>query len=162
MPTPRYPFASPAWAAALHGYLVARGAEMAAEHGQDFSICEVYTEVPGDVNDLDRVPVTWGFADGAAWFELTERDDVDMKVVGTWEVLAPLARVVYADDPDGAAASHVALGEALAAGTLQVTRTGAPPEVLGRLHDDLARLTASASPSPTDPGARGGAPRRPG
>jgi hypothetical protein len=140
--TPRYPFASPTWAAALHGYLVANGPELAQEHGADFSMCEVYTDVPAEVSDRDRVAVSWGFEGGAVWFSLEERDDVDMKVTGTWDVLAPLARLVYADDPEGAARSQAALGAALADGSLQVAMTGPRPEVLGRLHDDLARITA--------------------
>lgn len=137
-----YPFGSAPWRGLLHGYLLAKADEFAATlEGRDFSLCEVYTDVPVDVDPADRVAVTWGFRGGRLWFAPEERDEVDIKVVIDWATVAPLARLAVAGDEEVQARMNEALGRAAASGKLAVTQRVPMPSFVATMHDDLAGVT---------------------
>jgi hypothetical protein len=91
----KVPFAGPAWVDAARGVLQ----ELVAEHGVDgakFSVCEAFAAAPLEFADED------GFA---AWhFYIDGKDvqvgrgrvgDVDVTIQATWELVLPMARLVY-------------------------------------------------------------------
>jgi hypothetical protein len=141
-----YPFASGPWAAFVHGYLVARRDELVGMlDGADFSLCEVYTHVPREIDPRGRVAIAWAFRGGDLRFALEETTDVDLYVEAEWAVIEPLARTVVGTDPAVRAQVDAATAEAIRAGRFRVARRGPVPAFLAELHDDLARHTAPAA-----------------
>jgi len=133
-----YEFASPQYLAMVHGYLIANAPVFAQKLGtRRLAMCEVYTGVPAEVSPFTRVSLTWSIGgDVPLSFSLSEHDDVDMKLVGTWEVLRQLART-----PFTAETAEVVDGlftQAAAAGELTMTSRGRVPGFVRTMHNDLA------------------------
>lgn len=138
-----YAFASPRYLAMMHGYLVASAPAFAQKLGaRRFSICEVYVGVPPEINHRARVSITWSVgADAPLAFSLSEEDDVDIKLVGTWEVLRRLAEIPFTSETTTAVIELLA--HATAAGDLTMTQRGHPPGFMRTMHNDLVSWTAT-------------------
>ena len=139
----RLVFASNAWLDALRSIMVQRAEAANGDLPDGFSMCEVFTDVPAEVNDSSRVAWHCRVADGAFAWELGEVDDVQRKIVADWETILPVARTVFAEDPAKAAEVQQAMAKALAEGKVSVTGgLGPQPTVFAAVHDEIARLTA--------------------
>ena len=91
----KVPFASPAWVEIARGVLE----ELVSEHGQEdqsFSICEAFAEAPADIADEDGF-AAWNFyIDGKSVRVGSGRVvDTDVQIQATWELVLPVARLVY-------------------------------------------------------------------
>jgi hypothetical protein len=137
-------FASPAWVASLKATLTALVAEHRAElEDVDFSICEVFTDVPPD-----NATSVWAarIAGGTVVF-FDEPIAADYEVAGDYEAVLPGAKLIYegATESELAAAGErrrrmVEAGRLTSKGDIR-----AIPKPLRRLlqtmHDRLARQT---------------------
>ena len=144
--TTRYQFASPQWLAALHGLMAARASAAAVELADaEYSMCEVFTDVPPAVNPAPGGRVSWHtrMTGGVFTWALGEVDDVQRKVIADWKTILPLAQTVFADDAAAAVEAQSSVAAAVADGKVSVTGdfAGAPP-VFANIHDEIARLTA--------------------
>jgi hypothetical protein len=142
--TARLQFASPEWTAALKAILVELVAEAgSALDGVDFTICEVFTDVPPD-----GATCVWAarIADGRVQF-FDRPVPGDYEVHGTYDAALPGARVIYESVTEAELA-------ALAEHRLKMTAAGriaskgdlrAMPRplrsLLQTMHDRLARQT---------------------
>lgn len=141
----RYEMASAAWLAMVEDVLQAAitGARTRGElDGTRFSMCEVYTDVPPSVSDTSRVAWTIRVTEQASTFELAERDDVDIKVVGDWATLLRFARVEFGDEPPERTEAGAALIGAITAGRVRIS--GDPrqrPHLFAGTHDEIAHRT---------------------
>jgi hypothetical protein len=139
----QHPFASPAWIGALRDYLELRAGELGALlDGARFSVCEVYEDVPAEVNASSTVRVHWAVGPDGLEFDEQERDDVDLKVVAPWAVIAPLARIAVRGDAERATALRRGLGAGLRDGSIRATARGESPPFMDQVHDDMAEQTA--------------------
>ncbi len=141
----KYRFASNEWFAALHAIFCERARLVAeTEPGFSYSICEVLTNVPGDLATLPGRRTAWhAIIRGAdVMFERTERDDVELKNVADYESVLPLARFDTGNSRERAATLQQMSQALLADGRLQIV--GTPRRNLGpfrSIHDAIARLT---------------------
>ena len=139
---PKYPFLSPGYLAAFHGYLVAKTDEFVGMlESRDFILCETYTGVPPAVNNSAHVSIVWGFEKGRLVFGSDDREDVTIRVRATWAAAEPLARIVFSEDPDASERLQAILSRGAEEHTFSVMYNGEPPPFAGVVQDDLARLT---------------------
>src|SRR3954466_254796 len=116
--------------------------------GVTYSMCETYTDVPRHISPQDRVAWHLRIADGKFTFEPieAEADDVDTKVVGEWEVIDRMARILLPDDGSHPPEVQAMLGEAVESGRLLITNTSSatPPPLLSGVHNAVARRTGAS------------------
>jgi hypothetical protein len=95
----KFEFGSAEWMHAVRG-VFEKAVASAAESGElddgfEFSICEVYNKVPSRINPTNRVAWLMRVKHSTVSFVAEEADDVDFKLVGDYEVIGPLTRVMY-------------------------------------------------------------------
>lgn len=142
--TARLAFASPEWVAALKAILIELVAEVRADlDGVDFTICEVFTDVPPD-----GATCVWAAritGEGVQFFD--EPVAADYEVSGDYEAILPGARIIYEGVTDAELAAQAEhRGRMIAAGRLHANgdmRTVPRPlrRLLQTMHDRLARQT---------------------
>ncbi len=88
-------FASPDWVEIARSVLE----DLVREHGQEgrsFSVCEVFADAPAEIADEDGY-AAWNFyIDGKSVSVSCGRViDTDVQLQATWELVLPVARLVY-------------------------------------------------------------------
>lgn len=93
----RMEFASPEWLAFFARLLVARAAILDTPDGVT---CEVYRNVPAHLSETGRLAWTRRVEGRVAHVEFVEcpDDEADMKIIGDYAALLPLARYLIGDD----------------------------------------------------------------
>lgn len=142
--TVKLELASRAWLDELFGLLRKAAA---ANPGIEFSVCEVFTDVPERLKPDSQGRVAWHgrIMNGTADLHLGEvaAEDVDVMTVGDWESLLPAARAKVEMTPEGLARYRQLTADAVAAG--RIMRYGdaskAPLELMA-IHNTLADMTA--------------------
>ena len=136
-------FATPGWLDVVQAAFrqCARDAGAAAA-AQDFSICEVYENIPAVINAAGRLTWTMRLRAGTVDFVRAETDDVDLKIVGDYYTMHPIAAFVIGGDPDRQREQNRRLGKGLKAGAIRVTGTPDLPACLLPAHDRIAAQTA--------------------
>lgn len=93
MTSEKWEFASPGWLQALKGEierLLAAGKSRA-----NWSFCEVFTDVPPHLDRHKTGKIAWHcrIKDGKPHFVEAEADDIDVKTIGDYQYLLPLAHL---------------------------------------------------------------------
>lgn len=134
-------FASPEWFAATRAMFEAYAA--VAPKDFEFSVCEVFTNVPAHLDRDGTGVIAWNFriADNRFHFAYGEADDVDMKTVSDYDFILWFARTKIA--PDTAAEYQSRMQAGVETGKVRRMGDGskAPPELYA-IHNDLADITA--------------------
>lgn len=138
----RYEAGSPQWLAALHACIA--GARRDAQFSQDFTLCEVYTNVPSSIpSDGGTVAFTATIHRDSTEveFELREADTADFKLTVDYSHMLPAARLIVDGVPENQTELEKILFRAVRSG--HATIEGSPSEELAKLgvHDRIARLT---------------------
>ena len=141
----RFEFGSSQWFDLAHRTLESLRPKVLKElDGREFSVCEVYENVPRHLAPDQDGRIAWHFRfrQGALEFGKHEVDDVDFKLVIDYATVVPLAKVHYENDPGASKLIQQLSRNAIAAGKMTVkgTTTHAPAS-LARLHDALAERT---------------------
>jgi hypothetical protein len=146
----RFEFASVEWIDAVRcvfEQVVASSAESGElDDTYEFSICEVYENVPSEINSANRVAWLMRVQHGMVSFAAEEADDVDFKVVGDYEVVGPLTRVMYDEagvpPPDVLSAIMAATLNGTFKADIKPRREGSPTTSLfSGTHNAIVRLT---------------------
>ena len=142
----KYRFGSREWLAALHAIICERARAAAVTRPDySYSICEVYTGVPGEIAILPGGRTAWHATVRGAdvTFELEESDAVNFKAIADYMSIIPLGQFDTMGRADRAATLQDMAAVVVANGKLKMT--GASPGgdgPLGSLHDAIAKLTA--------------------
>jgi len=132
-------FASPEWLAFFARLLVARAAMGETPEGVT---CEVYRKVPSHLAPTGELAWTRRVQAGVASVELIECPDAqaDTKLVGDYDALLPLARLLVEDD---GAKLEAGIAAGIAAGTLDVIERRPNPDAPRdfTVHNMMAVLT---------------------
>jgi hypothetical protein len=142
--TAKLAFASPEWVAALKAILIELVAEARADlEGVDFTICEVFTDVPPDHHTCVWAARITG--EGVQFFD--EPVEADYEVSGDYEAILPGARIIYEGVTDAELAIQaehrlrmIAAGRLRAKGDMRAVPRPLR-RVLQTMHDRLARQT---------------------
>jgi hypothetical protein len=142
-----YEFGGAEWLAMLRGVFETTVAEGGHANEIEFSMCEVYTDVPVRISAEPTVAWHLRVTGSRLTFIAEEADDVDVKIVGEWALLAELGACEYgASGPPPEALALVS--RATAAGRFQFTASptmrSAPPG-FATVHNEVARRTRPAS-----------------
>jgi len=91
----KVPFASPAWVEIARGVLE----DLVSEHGQEsqsFSVCEAFAQAPAEIADDEGFAAWYFYIDGKSVRVGQGRViDTDVQIQATWEMVLPVARLVY-------------------------------------------------------------------
>ena len=141
-------FASAEWVDAMRSIIEGKLREGKVDlTGIASSFCEESTDPPGHLLPEGAKSIGWYFriADGRVEVGQGVLDAADVKIVADYATVLPLARMVFANNPQAAAEAAKVMEEAAAAGKIRregdATAAAAIP-ALATLHDDIARLTA--------------------
>ena len=141
---PLIEFGSPAWIDALERAM-RRRAE-AATPGQlatPYSMSEVYTDAPPHLAPGGTIGFHLRIGPGGFEFHRRPADDVDYRIVGTYETIQELSRYVVGGDPARAKELSDLARAAIKAGTLTMDGTQAPTSAIFEgVHDEVGRITA--------------------
>ena len=137
----KVPFASPAWVEIARGVLE----DLASEHGKEgeaFSICESFAQAPAEYADEDGF-VAWHFyLDGKSVRVGEGRvDDADVQIQATYELVLPVARLVYTPELLAGWAKNPPERPKDSNGSQSGDMSKAPPYLL-ELHNRMAKVTA--------------------
>lgn len=133
-------FASPAWIEIARGVLE----DLVSEHGKEgqaFSICESFAEAPAEIADEDGFAAWHFYIDGKSVRVGQGRvDDTDAQIQATWELVLPVARLVYTPEllADWAKNPPERPKDSNASQTGDMTKM--PPYLL-ELHNHMAKVT---------------------
>jgi hypothetical protein len=139
----QYEFGSPDWLAVLQATFEKTVAADAQSGDADFSICEVYTDVPERVSAEPKVAWHLRVKGNEVVFLAEEADDVDIKIVGEWSVISKLGRLEYGEEgppPDATAEIAQATREGRFQFTANPNMNPAPPG-FAAVHNQVARRT---------------------
>jgi hypothetical protein len=141
-----YEFCSEQWVGVADAFLkeAAKDADLS---GISYTFNEVFTDAPAHLGTDAQGRVGWYLrvADGQVEAKQGILDDADVVIEADYQGILPLARAVFADNPEGAVQAGKTIEEMTAAGKFKHTANVAePPEMpwTGQLHDVLARHTA--------------------
>ena len=142
----RHEFCSEAWVSEARRYVLEASAA-ADLSGISLSFNEVFTNAPAHLDPDEQGRVGWYLKIRDSEIEVDRGilPEVDMRITADYAWVLPLARTVFADDPDAAAAAQQSFADATARGLARVegeaqARPGNLPWLAG-LHDALARVT---------------------
>ena len=142
----KHPFCSAAWVGAARDYITAQCADRDIS-GIEIAFCEKFTDAPQSVATEAGGITGWHCRIGGGKVEvgLGVLENADLTITADYETVVPLARIVFAGNPEGAAAARKVVAEATAQGRMK--REGndqamATAPFLAGLHDALARQTA--------------------
>jgi len=133
-------FVSPAWIEIARGVLE----DLVSEHGKEgqaFSICESFAEAPSEIADDDGFAAWHFYIDGKSVRVGQGRvDDTDAQIQATWELVLPVARLVYTPEllADWAKNPPDRPKDPNASQTGDMTKM--PPYLL-ELHNHMAKVT---------------------
>lgn len=133
-------FASPAWIEIARGVLE----DLVSEHGKEgqaFSICEAFAEAPAEIADEDGFAAWHFYIDGKSVRVGQGRvDDADVQIQASWELVLPVARLVYTPEllADRAKNPPERPKDPNASQTGDMTKM--PPYLL-ELHNHMAKVT---------------------
>jgi hypothetical protein len=139
----RYEMGSAQWLAALHAFMAAARPQL--DFSRDFTMCEVYRNVPGHVaGGKDTVAFTVRFRKDSedVGFELSEAAHADFKLTIDYECVLPLGHLAVEGNPEKQAEMQRRIADAVSSGRARIE--GAPDEAMlnAPVHDQIARLTA--------------------
>ena len=138
-----YELGSPDWLAMLRGIFEQTVAAGGDSDDVEFSMCEVYTNVPARISAEPQVAWHLRVKAGEMMFLTEEVDDVDIKIVGEWALLSKLSGLEYGDaGPPSDAAAEVA--KATDEGRFHFTASPtmqSPPPGFAAVHNQVARRT---------------------
>lgn len=133
-------FGSPAWIEIARGVLE----DLVSEHGKEgqaFSICESFAEAPSEIADDDGFAAWHFYIDGKSVRVGQGRvEDTDAQIQATWELVLPVARLVYTPEllADWAKNPPERPKDSNASQTGDMTKM--PPYLL-ELHNHMAKVT---------------------
>lgn len=133
-------FASPAWVAIARGVLEDLVSEQGKE-GQTFSICESFADAPAEFADPEGFAAWHFYLDGKSVRVGEGRvDDTDVQIQATYELVLPVARLVYTPELLAGWAKNPPERPKDPNGSQTGDMTKAPPYLL-ELHNRLAKVT---------------------
>lgn len=134
-------FASPEWFDALRAMFSAYAKTAPAD--MDFSVCEVFTDVPRHLDKDGSGTIAWHcrITPGRFDFAYGVSDAVDMQTVTDYQFILPFARMKMGPETMAEYQRQMQIG--LEAGKIKRSGDGskAPPELYA-IHNDLADITA--------------------
>jgi hypothetical protein len=139
----KYELGSPDWLAMLKGIFEQILAAGGQSDDVEFSMCEVYTDVPARISAEPQVAWYLRVKAGEMIFLTEEVDDVDIKIVGQWALLSKLSSLEYGEaglPPDAAAEVAKATEERTFLFTASPTMQPPPPG-FAAVHNQVARRT---------------------
>jgi hypothetical protein len=145
----RHEFCSEAWVAEARRYVREAAAAASADlAGISLTFNEVFTDAPAHLEPDDQGRIGWylRITDGEIEVARGILKGVDVRITADYDWVLPLARTVFADDPEAAEAAQASFAEGTASGKVRVEgdREAGPSQFpwLAGLHDALARVTA--------------------
>ena len=144
-PTPQsVEFGSPAWIDALERAMRRRAeAATPAQLATPYSMSEVYTDAPPHLAPGGTIGFHLRIGPGGFEFHRRPADDVDYRIVGTYETIQELSRYVVGGDPARAKELSDLARAAIKAGKLTMDGTQAPTSAIFEgVHDEMGRITA--------------------
>ncbi len=137
----KYEFAGVEWMNALHREIAAMAKD--ADPALRYHFCEVFTGVPKHLDRNGTGVLSWNcrIEGSRVFFAETEANDVDLKTIGDYDYLVPLAHWLV--DDETRVAFNAYLQEGMQSGKLK--QTGDParfPAVLVGLHNAVIAFTA--------------------
>ena len=144
----KHPFCSAAWVGVARDYILTQCAENDLS-GIEMTFCEKFTDAPDDVATEAARITGWHCRIRGGEVEVVHGvlADADLTITADYEIVVPLARMVFEGNPEGAAAAQKVVAEATAQGKMKregkdgATGLGAVPFLAG-FHDAMARQTA--------------------
>ena len=145
----RHEFCSEAWVAEARRYVLEAAAASSADlSSSSLAFNEVFTNAPSHLKPDDQGRIGWylKITDGGIEVARGILEEVDVRITADYAWVLPLARTVFADDPEAAAAAQRSFAEGASSGRVSVEgdRQAGPSQLpwLAGLHDALARVTA--------------------
>lgn len=142
-----FEFASDAWCAALFEQVRAQLGSVDLS-GISWSQSEEFADPPEHLRPPNGQPLGWTMRirDGRLDLSDSPADDVDFKVTASYDVIAPAARIIFAeaDDLPSVIQSITAAVEADPQYQTYGDKARTPPELqraLAGIHDEVARMT---------------------
>jgi len=141
----KFAFCSKEWVAVADQFL--KGAAKDADlSGIEYSFSEVFANAPAELNPDAEGRIGWYFRvhNGAVEAGCGILEDPDASVVSDYEAIVPLARMVFADNPDAATEAQKVIESLVESGNFtRTSKLESPPDLpwTGNLHDVLARHT---------------------
>ena len=138
----KYEFASEDWLSALERTIdacVEEAREAGQLEGVSFSVCEVYEDVPVEVNPAGRVTWSAVLSGEKVAFSRAELATADLKVVADYQVLKPVVKVEFDQGPPPDVVQ--ALGAATEQGRFRIDRAAPSPEAIASLHNRVSAIT---------------------
>ncbi len=142
----KYEFCSEQWVAVANAFLqeAARNADLS---GITYTFNEIFTDAPEHLDCDEQGRIGWYLrvADGAVEAARGILDNPDLCIQADYARILPLARMIMADNPEGAAEAGKVIEEMTASGQfVQTSNVDSPPEMpwAGQLHDALAARTS--------------------
>ena len=142
--TVQYEFASPPWMRALFDLIESR-ARASDLTGSDYSLCEVFSNVPEHLATSPDRTLAWHcvLRNGRVTCGMGDVENASWKVFADYGAMLPVARMIIGDGDDSAEKTERLIAALVREGklTVQGTREGRPSFLEG-LHDDMVRVTA--------------------
>jgi len=141
-----YEFCSVEWVRAARDFILsaADGADLAATN---ITFNEVFADAPGHLDPDEQGRIGWflRISDGNIEVDRGVLDNPDLLIKGDYATIVPLARMVFADNPELAAEAQTLAEDAMQKGLM--SREGDESAMadlpwLAGLHDAMARVTA--------------------
>ena len=141
--TDKVEFASAAWIDALEHAMRTRAEAAAPEDLAVYAMSETYTNAPAHLAPDGTIGFHVRFGPEGFEFHRQPSRYVDFGVIGEYEAVQEIARVIVDGDDEKQLAMDRIAGRAIKAGKLEVfgDRTNLPG-VLDGVHDEVARITA--------------------
>ena len=145
MDNDKYAFCSEQWVAVANQFLKdsAKGTDLS---GIEYSFNEVFTNAPAELDPDEQGRVGWYIRvhDGQVEARRGILEDPDVCVETDYEAILPIARIVFADNPEKRVETQKLIKGLTEAGNFTRTvksETHAKLPWMGQMHDVLARRT---------------------
>jgi hypothetical protein len=144
--TEKYEFMSKEWLAKLEA-IMRELVEQSKEQVSDisFSLNQIFTEVPETVvqDPLGRAGWWIRLTYGEFEFGTGEIPEATIKLIAPYDIMLPLARLVWAEDPEAMDQTISTIGQGVSDGSISYHDDGKGlPEPLVPAHDLIAEFTA--------------------
>lgn len=141
--TDKVEFASPAWIEALKHAMQTRVDAASPDDLAPYAMSETYTNAPAHLAADGLIGFHVRFGPDGFEFHRQPSRYVDFAIIGEYEAVRAIARVIVDGDADRQLEMDRIAGRAIKAGELEVVgdRTNLPG-VLDGVHDEVARITA--------------------
>lgn len=144
--TDKYEYMSKEWLAKLEaiiGELVEQSRDELS--GIGFAMNQIYTDVPEHLAQGSSARAGWWFRikNGEFEFGIGEIPDANIKLIGPYATMLPLARLVMTEDPTALEQTNATIHEGVSDGTISYYDDGQGfPAPLAPAHDLIAKHTA--------------------